>query len=610
VARDLAARLRVPFRLPEPDLAESGPAAAELASVEIEAPELCGRLVARVLQDVRVQPSPAWMAARLALAGMRPINNVVDASNYVMLELGQPNHPYDLALLNGRGLRVRRARAGDSMVTLDDVERPLTPDDLLICDATDAPVGIAGVMGGAGSEIRPATTEVLLEAAWFDPMAIARTSKRLGLRTEASSRFERGCDPEIIPLAAARFCELVAATGASVATGAVDAVGRLPGRETVRVRTSRVNRVLGSELTDADIRSYLEPIGFAASPRREGELDVVVPSWRPDSSTEIDVIEEVARHHGYSKIVPTMPSSARAGALTARQRDRRLVRQVLAGAGASEAWTTTFLAPADLTRAGLPADALRLANPLVAEESLLRTSLLPGLLKALSHNAAHRNHGVALFEIGHVFLPPPDGARLPDEREMVAVAMDGCDATEAVDVWRVLAEGIGLHECSLAAATSPGLHATRTADVHAGGRRVGVAGEVDPGVVEAFGLEGRVAWFEVDLGLLLDAPHGDAVYRPVSRFPSSDIDLAFIVDEATPAGTVAGSIRDAAGDLLVGLELFDVYRGDPVPEGRRSLAYRLRLQARDRTLTDEEVAELRRRCIERVERDHGASLRG
>ena len=610
VARDLAARLRIPFRLPEPAVSESAPPTQELASVEIEAPDLCGRFLARVLQDVHVGPSPAWMASRLALSGMRPINNVVDASNYVMLELGQPNHPYDLSLLKGRGLRVRRARPEECMVTLDDVERRLITEDLLICDATDVPVGIAGVMGGAGSEIRPGTTEVLLEAAWFQPMAVARTSKRLGLRTEASARFERGCDPDIVPLAASRFCELVAESGgAAVARGAVDVVGELPPSAPVRVRTSRVNRVLGTELSDAEIRGYLEPIGFATLAERAGDLDVGVPSWRPDTSTEIDVIEEVARHHGYSNIAPTMPSSARAGGLTRRQRDRRLVRQVLAGAGASEAWCTTFLAPSDLERAGLSTDAIRLANPLVAEESLLRTSLLPGLLKAVSYNVAHRNPGVALFEIGHVFLPPGDGARLPDELEAVAVAMHGCDAPEAVDVWRVLAEGIGLQDWELVAGGSPGLHPTRTARVQTGGRAIGVVGEVDPAVVAAFELEDRVAWFEIDLGLLLDAPHGSAVYRPVSRFPSSDIDLAFIVDERTPAAAVARSIETAAGDLLVSVELFDVYRGDPVPAGQRSLAFRLRLQAQDRTLTDEEVAVLRQRCIERVETDHGATLR-
>ncbi len=611
VARDVAARLGLPLTLPDPPALPGPGTTAAPATVEVDDPDRCGRFVAQALGGVVVGPSPPWLAARLALAGMRPINNVVDASNYVMLELGQPNHPYDLGRLPGRGLRVRRGRPGERLVTLDQVERRLGPEDLLICDAEDDPVGIAGVMGGSSAEISPATTEVLLEAAWFEPLAVARTAKRLNLRTEASARFERGCDPEVIELAVRRFCQLLAPAGAVPATGTVDVRGNLPGPRVVGLRTARVNAVLGTELSDEQVVGYLRPLGFATVATAPGAHDVTVPTWRPDSSAEIDVIEEVARLHGYSAIPRTVPPSTRPGGLTHYQRDRRLVRQVLAGAGAYEAWSSTFVAPADLTRLGLdPSRAVAVANPVAADESLLRPSLLPGLVGAVASNAHHRVTGVALFEIGHVFHRVEPSAPLPGEREVLGVALAGEDARSAQRVWQLLVDGLLLPGAGVRAATAPGLHPTRTAEVVAGGEVVGVVGEVDPDALDRSGVEERVAWLEVDLARLLGAPHGEPAYRPVSRYPSSDLDLAFEVDESTPAGEVARTLGQAGGDLVHAVRLFDVYRGDQVGPGRRSLAYRVRLQADDHTLADEEVADARRRLIEAVEAAHPARLRG
>jgi phenylalanyl-tRNA synthetase beta chain len=607
VARDLAAHLGVPFTIPEvPELA----AGESDASVVVKAKDLCPRFTAQVLTNVTVGPSPPWLASRLTLAGMRSINNVVDVSNYVMLELGQPNHPYDLGRLSGAGLLIRRGRKGETVTTLDGVERVVGPEDCLICDADGVPVGIGGVMGGAIAEIAPDTHTVLLESAYFDPVAIARTAKRVGLRTEASVRFERGVDPLGVERAAARFCTLAAeAAGARTAGGLVDVRGRLPRPARPLVRTKRVNTVLGTELSADQIRGCLEPIGFTCAPGRGG-WRVTIPSWRPDSQTEIDVIEEVARHHGYGRIARTMPPVTRVGGLTPYQRRRRQAREALAGAGLSEAWSTTFLAPDDLLSAGLPAEAVEVENPLAAEESVLRTSVLPGLLRALSTNAAHRNPGVSLFEVGTVFLLPPPGQDLPVEHEMVAVAMHRRDAVAARLVWDVLVGALGVEGLSLEAGRAPGLHPTRTAQVLVGGERIGSVGEVDPAVVAAHELDDRVGWFEVDLGRLLDAPRRPALYRPISRYPSSDIDLAFVVDDSVAAAAVEHTLREAGGDLLVDVRLFDVFRGPQLGPGRRSLAYRLRFNALDHTLTDEEVGEVRRRCIAAVESAHGAQLRG
>jgi phenylalanyl-tRNA synthetase beta chain len=609
VARDLAARLKLPFAIPEPTIGvSSGSPAGERASVEIVDGDLCGRFVARVFHDVTVAQSPQWLANRLTALGMRPINSLVDISNYVMLELGQPNHAYDLSLLGGKGLRVRRARDSESMVTLDGVERSFVPDDLLICDAEDVPVGIAGIMGGAATEISDATTDVLLELAWFQPLAISRTSRRLGLRSEASARFEKGTDPEVLELAAMRFAELLG-DDASLAPGVIDERGDLPSRQPVRIRTQRAASVIGVDLVPIAVRDLLEPLGFECTPVGD-DHDVSVPSWRPDTATEIDVIEEIARHHGYGRIPKRVPRSTESGGLTPYQRERRRVRQALVGLGFTEVMPLPFLAPGDLSAAGLPDDGIRVANPLVAEESVMRTSLLPGLCKVLAYNASHRHADVSVFELGHVYNRPSDpGAALPHETEHVAAAIGGSEAPTAVQALRALLHHVGM-PFDLANTEVPGLHPTRAAQVLVDGSVVGSVGEVDPAVLAAFDVPVRVAWFDLDLGALLGAQRPPHVYEPVRLFPSSDLDLAFELDDAVPASAVAPVLRAAAGDLLVGLELFDVFRGGSMSPGRRSLAFRLRLQAADRTLTDAELAEVRTRCIDNVQSALPATLRG
>jgi phenylalanyl-tRNA synthetase beta chain len=616
VARDVAARLGLPFQLPTPSISATGPSTAELVTVEIDAPERCGRFTARVLRGVTVGPSDPLIANRLTLLGMRPINNVVDASNYLMLELGQPSHPYDLATLGGAGFRIRLAREGEAITTLDDVERTVTPADLLICDATDVPVGIAGIMGGADSEISDATTDVVVEMAWFERMPIAKSSRRLGVRSEASARFERGVDPEGIDLAQDRFVELLAGVGGgsvgSVSAGLVDERGQLPDRTPIEVRPGRVNAILGSDLSARDMKDLLDPIGFTTELGADDEpMRVALPSFRLDSEVEIDVVEEVGRMYGYARLGKTMPVSTLSGHLTARQLERRRIRSLLTGLGLCEAAPMPFLAPGDLERAGLPGDGITITNPLVAEESVLRTSLLPGLLKAVRHNVGHRNEGIALFEVGHVFRRPMDpDAELPDERETVAVIVAGADATVAVEAWRTLCDGLSVPGADVANAEMPALHATRSGVVRVEGEPVGAVGEIDPDVLAAYDIPGRVAWLEVDLDRFLAHPHGEPTYRPVSRFPSSDIDLAFEVAEGTSATDVGSTIERAAGDLLGWVRLFDTYRGEGVRDGHRSLTYRVRLQARDRTLTDGEVGEVRQTIIDAVESGFPAHLRG
>ena len=642
VARDLAARLGLTFAVPEPDVAEVAGESDVVPSVDIVDPDLCGRFHLRVLEGIRVEPSPRWIADRLAALGMRPINNVVDASNYVMLELGQPNHTYDAAKVPQAALRVRWARDGESITTLDGVDRTLTGSrDGVITDASDTAVGIAGVMGGASTEISDTTTAVLLECAWWQPMAVARSSKYLGLRSEASARFERGTDPEIVDLAARRLAELLAPSGARLVAGGVTVDGQLPDRPPVPVRQSRVNGLLGTTLSAEEITGHLTAIGFgvehigddpaAAVMAPDGGwspsalFSVTVPTFRPDTTTETDVIEEIARHHGYSRIPTRVPASTQTGALTARQRDRRRIRQVLVGLGLDEAMPLPFLAPGDLARCGLAVDAVTVTNPLAAEESVLRTSLRPGLLKAVAYNESHRTEGAALFEVGKVFGPPPAGQTLPDEQEHLAVVVAGTDARGAVAIWETLSSALGLPDPRLDQAVDPdGLHPGRSArltltpaaiddgggiDALGSAVVVGEIGEIDPGVLDALGIRERVAWLQLDLDRVLAVPHGQHRYARISRFPSSDLDLAFEVDEGVPAAEVHRTIAAAAGALVVRVDLFDVFRGAPVAAGRRSLAYRVRLQSPDRTLTDDDLTGVRRSIIDAVESTLPASLR-
>jgi len=616
VARDLAAALGVPFSFPERSVARSGDDASSQAAVEIIDPGLCGRFAARVLHNVTVGESPQWIQNRLTALGMRPINSVVDISNYVMLELGQPNHVFDLATVPKGHLRVRRAAEGETLVTLDEAERTLVPNDGVITDESDSPISLAGVMGGLSTEVTDSTTSVLLEMAWWDPPSISRTVKRLNLPSEASTRFRRGADwGDNIDRAMDRFCELIAQTGATICPGQIDVDGNTPTQAHSEVRVDKVNSILGTNLSYADMVQHLESIGFGATSSGTA-LVVTVPSWRWDAigqsaaEFEHDIAEEIGRMYGFEVIEKTVPKGDQAGHLSLYQSERRLVREVLLGMGCDETQPMPFLAPGDLANVGLADDGVRLSNPLDANESVLRTSLLPGQLRAIAYNQSHRNPSVRFFEIGHVFLPPGDGELLPDEREYLAVALADAEAPEAVELLNTLSAALALPNVQIRNSDNqPGMHPTRSAEVVVAGRSRGVVGEVAPSVLREYDVEGRVAWLQLDIGEVLNGPHGKRTYTAVSKFPSSDMDLAFVVAEDVGADKVRNTIAKSAGKLLVDLELVDVYRGLGVEERHRSLAFRLRFQADDRTLTDDEITATREAVIAAVEKTNGGQLR-
>lgn len=606
IARDLAAKMGVEFRPPTPSVDATGD--ARTTPIEIVAGDRCTRFTSTVMSGIVVGESAPWMQRRLTAAGMRPINNVVDVSNYVMLELNQPNHAYDLDTLGGGGFRIRMAADGEHLVTLDGEDRTFGDRDLLICDATDTPIGLGGVMGGLDSEISDSTTTVALEMAWFALVGIGQTVTRTGLRSEASQRFERGVDPYGMPTAAARFAELLTETcpdlvvHAGMADARSDAL--MDEERRVDVRISNVNRILGTDLSADELPLLLDPIGYTVSGMGDTR-SVVLPTWRLDSTAEIDVIEEVARHHGYDKLGSSVPKPVGHGGLTVRQQRRRHVRQVLLGLGLTEAMPNPFLAPDTLAKAGLAAEAISITNPLVSDESVLRTSLRPGLLRSIAFNESHRRTGAALFEIGHVY-PPAEG-ELPGEFEQLTVVLAGAEAPAAMAVWRELTAALGGGARIDQNKVPAGLHATRSATLQAGKDPLGAVGEVAPDVLAAFDVVERVAILEVDLDQFLAREPKPTQWKPTSRYPSSDLDLSFVVPDEIPAEKVEKAVRQGAGKFVVGLELFDTYRKPDQP-GSRALGYRVRLQAPDRSLTDADTAEIRR-AVQTAATKLGAELR-
>jgi phenylalanyl-tRNA synthetase beta chain len=623
VARELAAHFGLPLHVPQPH-APTDPAVKSDISVRIEAPDRCPRYLARVAQ-VEMGPSPAWLAQRLVKAGMRPISNVVDVTNYVLLERNQPLHAFDLDRLGGRGILVRLAERGERITTLDGVERQLEPEDLLICDANSVPQAIAGIMGGGTSEVSDATKVMLLEAAYFERMGIARTSKRLRLRSESSARFERGIDPNAVAEHAERAMELFADVAeARVAPNIVDEYPHPIEPARIRVRTSKMNRVLGTRLTDDEILDALRPLDIDVSGSGD-DITAIPPTFRPDLEREIDLVEEVARRVGFDSIGRTVARpEEQVGGLTNAQRERRLVTDALAGAGLAEAVTIPLVAVSDLERAGAPVDRMvEVANPLRAEESVLRTRILPGLLRTAAYNHAHGLTDVALFEMGRVFLAPTSADWvLPEEPLHLAAVLTGSvrrrpvepdrpvDAYDGIDVVGDVFAALEIADGRTESATRAGFDPARAAAVVVDGIEIGVVGEVASAVLDTVELAPPVVGLEIDLDQVFGARRRDRSFQPPSPYPPSSIDLAFVIAENVATRAVAGTLRSAAGDLLEEVRLFDVFRSEALGAGRKSLAFALRFRAPDRTLTDDEVGEIRQRCIEAVAREHGGELRG
>lgn len=622
IARDLAAYYDIPYRLPPMDPPTSGE--APRIKVRIEDPSGCYRFVARELRGATIAPSPFWLRQRLRAAGVRPISNVVDVTNYVMLELGQPLHAFDLDKVADESIVVRRALAGERLVTLDGVERTLVADDLVVADAVKAS-GLAGTMGGEESEVSASTKRVLIEAAAWDPPTIMYMSRRHGLLSEASRRFERGVDPNLPPDAASRASRLmVELTGGTTPAAFVDEIAKVvePGR--IELSLAEVTRILGDDVPLTEVAPLLRRLRFDV----EGTdpLSVTVPTYRPDLTRPVDLVEEVARLFGLDRFAETVPTGP-GGGWTVEQRRHRAVRRILTGAGLSQAVNLAFLGLEDLEAFAYPSDhegrqTIAVKNPLNDELSSLRTSLVPGLLRSLRYNGARGLIDVALFEIGRVFHHRhwDEDSRVPDQPDRLAFAATGglgprgldgsarpTDVYTATAVWRLLGQGLNL-DFELKPAVHPGFHPGRTADVFVAGQRIGHIGEIHPVTAAAYDLVGRIAAGELNMSPII-APVPDWQINEPSAYPPVAFDLAFEVPADMPAADlVRATVAPHAGQLEEA-RVFDEYRGANLPAGRKSLAIRYVFRAEDHTLTTEEAADLRNDLIVAAQ-SVGATLRG
>ncbi len=643
VAREAALGFDAPYRDPAE---RQTPAANDTGyPVVVDDPAGCPVFVTRTVTGVDPSaPTPRWLARRVQLAGMRPISLAVDVTNYVMLELGQPIHGYDGDKLSGP-IRVRRATEGERLRTLDGVERTLSAEDLLITDDT-GPIGLAGVMGGETTELSGTTSHVVIEAAHFDPVSIFRTQRRHKLPSEASTRFERGVDPRLPAAAADRVAELLVRYGGGQVTDGVTHVGEAPAPTSIAIDADLPARITGIDIAADTTIAHLRAVGCEVETAGD-RLTAVVPSWRPDLNDPFDLVEEVARVVGYDQVPSLLPPAPPGRGLTPEQSLRRRVGRTLAGAGFVEVVDFPFVGEADLDRLGLPADderrtTSRLANPISAEEPAMTTTLLPGLLKAVARNAGRGNADVALFETATVTLPrgtvaapilpvdrrPTEGEwddllkALPDQPLHLALTVSGhreapgwwgpgreaswADAIEAV---REVATALGL-ELEVVAATRAPWHPGRCAELRVGGTSVGHAGELHPRVCAAYGVPPRTAAAEVDLDVLLERAVAIVPAPAFSSYPVAKEDVALLVDADTPSAEVAATLREGAGELCEQVRLFDVYTGDQVPTGKKSLAFALRFRAPDRTLTDAEAAAARDAAVALAGERHGAVLRG
>ncbi len=647
VAREVHAATGAPLAPPPWQQDPGTPGDVDGFAVRIEAPELCPRFTLRLFEDVTIGPSPPWLKARLMAAGQRPINAVVDITNYVMLLTGQPLHAFDADRVDGGELVVRRARDGERVTTLDDVER-LLDDRMVVIDDASGPTSIAGVMGGNRSEVHAGTTRVAMEVATWDGPNVQRTSTRLGLRSEASGRNEKGLSTgQTLEAQAVAARLMVRLCGATLRPGTIDVGPGQPPTGTVHVREARVARLLGRAVPRHRQAEILEALDFTVSNAGDG-LDARVPHFRRDVTREADLVEEIARIDGLDKLPATLPSRRGAvGVLAPEQRLRRRAEDALVGAGLFEvvSWSFTSEATARRLRSAVPN--VRLRNPMSEEQAVMRTHVLGSLLDAAALNARRGTPGVRLFEVGGVYLPwaaarprppgrwdPPAGTRgraawdaheLPDERTHVGALLTGSarpatwregdpppvDLFAAKAVLEALARALRV-EVAVEPATEPWLHPARAARVLVGpdGQPAGWVGEVHPSVAAEWGLEGPVAGVEVDLAVLTTYADTVPAYVDVTSFPAVRLDLAVVVGDDVPAAAVLAAVREAGGALLAAAEVFDVYRGDQVGPGRVSLALSLTFRAPDRTLADEDVAPLRDGIVARLREQLGGELRG
>ena len=614
LAREAAATFDAQLRLHDPVVKGGGSGSLpELLDVETPADDLCPRYTARMVRNVKIAPSPKWMRERLRAMGVRPINNIVDITNYVMLEYGQPMHAFDYRYVKGGRIIVRRAEEGEHLTTLDGKEHILNGNHLVIADEHRA-VGLAGIMGGENSEIVDDTVDVVFESACFDGTCIRKGALALGMRTEASAKFEKGLDPMNTLPAVNRACELVELLGAGqVVDGTIDILNYVPQPRVLKLESGKINSLLGTDIAEHEMVSILQKLDFQV----DGD-QVTVPSWRGDVERMADLAEEVARFHGYNNIPTTlMRGQTTLGGYSDEEKLERQLGSLCRSLGFDEIITYSFISPTCYDKIRWDADdprrqSFKILNPLGEDTSIMRTTVLPSMLEILTRNYNYRNQNVRLYEVGRIYLPGGDDG-LAVENKVLSMGAYGDDmdfyalkgAVEAI-LKDLRAEDVHFEVPSV---TNPSYHPGRVADVYAGDQRIGVLGQIHPLVAQNYGVDAPFYCAELDFGQLLCSRGPDPEYVPLPKFPAVTRDIAVVCDEAVTVGALENTIRKGAKGLLKDCKLFDIYRGKGVEEGKKSVAFNLVLRADDRSLTSEEADADVKHILETLEKELGAVLR-
>ena len=612
LARESAATFETKLTLHKPVVKGGAGSVTEQLKVEIASPELCPRYTAKMVKNIKIGPSPVWMRRRLRASGVRPINNIVDITNYVMLEYGQPMHAFDYSCVKGGKIVVRRAKAGEVLKTLDDKDRAITPDMLVIADEHD-PIGLAGVMGGGNSEITEKTNTIVFESANFNGTSIRKTAIALGMRTDASGRFEKGLDPMNTVAAVERACELIELLGAGeVMDGVIDIVAVEPKEVRLELDPERINALLGTKLDRDFMVKVLEKLDF----KMDGNT-IIAPSFRSDIAHCADIAEEVGRFYGYDKIEPTVfKGEASLGGFSSKQKFEREISSVCRGLGFYEVMTYSFGSKTAWDKIHLPPDSpLRKAyviqNPLGEDTSVMRTTALPSMLDVLSTNLAKRNMDVKLFELAAIYLPV-EGQELANEQVILTLGAYGKDAGffELKGGIEALFTDLRIKNVRFEAVSdNPSYHPGRCAKISCGDTVLGIMGQAHPSVAEEYGLNVPVFTAELNVRALMDSVSGEPSYVPLPRFPAMTRDIAVVCDSSVTVAALSDTMYEAGGEYLESCRLFDVYTGTGIPEGKRSVAFSLAMRAKDQTLTDDHADEIMKSILAGLEKVHGAVIR-
>ncbi len=611
LARETAVTFGRPFTVKEPVVKGCGGDIKDYVSISVEDAEGCLRYCGKVAKNIKIGPSPQWMQKRLQACGIRAINNIVDITNYIMLEYGQPMHAFDLRDLEGSAVCVRRAKAGETLTTLDDVERVLDDSMLMICDGKK-PVGVAGVMGGQNSEIKDDTTTILFESATFKAPMVRKTARKLGLRTESSSRYEKGLDPENTLPAILRACELIEELGCGeIVDGIIDIYGQKEEPNVIPFDPEKINRFLGTDIDRKFMEDTLRALDFTVN-----SDSVIPPSFRKDVEGFADVAEEILRIYGYDKIPSTLMCGETAHSVkTPSQKLEEKVKELLCACGMNEIVTFSFTNPNYFDKLCLAADSplrntVTISNPLGEENSVMRTTAIHSMMETAARNINFKNDSAKLFELATIYLPTEEG-KLPEERRVISLGLYGaCDFFDLKGIVEALFDGVGLSSAQFRPETeNPTFHPGRLASICVGKKEIGILGQIHPAVCDNYGVDKEIYVAQINLPDLLTYAKNNKTYQPLPKYPAVHRDLALLVDDGVLAADIETVIKKKAKKLFAGLTLFDVYKGKQVPENKKSMAYSLTLQSMEKTLTDSEVNETVQEVLSALEKELGATLR-